>query len=305
MDIREFQEPPKGSWEFMEESIKSLTRQYEKGTTKEVSYHSQLTLIYSILKQPDKCRFHAAMVPDDADADDVAEVAISMARISIYEKNLKEAIAYYEKCLRVNPDHAMALDEIAWCCYHEKRFDEAEKWFREMIPLEEDPERWSIWQGLGLTLSELKRYDEARSCFEKEMSHKQNKTNVHYYEHLIGLTYSKENDFYRALAHYTKSLDAKPAYAPALNDIAALYFEQEADIKTAIGYLKNAEEVAEEQGDGPTLQLVYVNLIRLYGLIAEYDLQELYNSKLLGLLGFGDIEIDEDDDDDNDLDGVG
>jgi len=68
MDIRSFQEPPTGSWEAMKDIIKSVEHQYEEGTTKEVSYHRQLALIYSILKQPDKCRFHAARVPDDADA---------------------------------------------------------------------------------------------------------------------------------------------------------------------------------------------------------------------------------------------
>jgi pentatricopeptide repeat protein len=305
MDIREFQEPPTGSSEAMKDIIKSVEHQYEKGTTKEASYHTQLALIYSVLKQPDKCRFHAAKVADDADAQEVAEVAISLARIFIYEKNLKEAIACYEKCLRADPENEMALDEIAWCCYHDKRYDEAEKWFREMIALEIEPERWSIWQGLGLTLAASKRYGEARSCFEKELCYEHNKGSLHYYEHLIGLTYSSENDFYRALAHYTKSLDVQPAYAPALNDMAALYFEHDADIKTAIGYLKKAEEVAEEQGDGFMLQKIYINLVRLNGLIAEYDLQELYNHKLLSLLGFGDIEIDEDDDDNDDLDGVG
>ena len=296
MDIRSFQEPPTGSWEAMKDIIKSVEHQYEEGTTKEVSYHRQLALIYSILKQPDKCRFHAARVPDDADALEVTEVAISLARIFIYEKNLKEAIVSYEKCLRVEPENEVALDEIAWCCYHEKRYDEAEKWFRKLIAVTEEPDGFSIWQGLGLTLAELKRYGEARSCFEKELSHESHNANVYYYEHLIGLTYSNENDFYRALSHFTKSLDARPDYAPALNDMAALYFEHEADIKTAIEYLKKAEEVADEEGDGLILQRVYINLVRLYGLISDYDQQELYNYKLLSLLGFGDIEIDEEED---------
>ena len=300
MDIREFQEPPTGSAEGIYDLIKSAEHRYEKGTLKEVSYHSQLALLYSILKQPEKCRFHAARVPDDAKAEDIANATISVARIFIYEKNLKEAIVCYEKCLRADPENDMALDEIAWCCYHEKRYDEAEKWFRELIAVTEEPYGFSIWQGLGLTHAELKRYGEARSCFEKELSHESHNANVYYYEHLIGLTYSNENDFYRALSHFTKSLDARPDYAPALNDMAALYFEHEADIKTAIEYLKKAEEVAEDEGDGLILQRVYINLVRLYGLIAEYDLQDLYNTRLLSLLGFGDIEIDEEDDDDLD-----
>ncbi len=112
---------------------------------------------------------------------------------------------------------------------------------------------------------------------------------------MIGLCYSKNNDFYRALSHYTKSLDANPGFAPSLTNIAALYFDHEADIKTAVSYLQRAEAIAEADEDNQLLQLVYINLIKLYGLIADYELKDRYNSKLLTLLGFN-SNIDEDED---------
>ena len=256
-----------------------------------------MALNYSTLKRPEECRFHAGNVPESADVVDKVNAYIALARIFVYEKNLNEAINYYEKCLQADPGHVMALDELAWCCYHEKRYTEAEKWFRNAMLIEEEPMAFSLCEGMGLTLSALRRYSEAIPYFEKELSIEDNKVNIHYFEYLIGLCYANENDFYRALAHYTKSLDARPAFAPALNNIGALYFEHEADIQVAIEYFKKAEKIAEEQEDLQTLQLVYINLSRLYGVVAEYDLKELYNARLLTLLGFGGTEEEEDDDD--------
>jgi tetratricopeptide (TPR) repeat protein len=305
MDIREMQEAPKGPWTAMEEIIKGLKNQYEAGTTKEESYHSQLALLHSIMKQPEECRLHAGQVSESADLTDILNMYISLARIYVYEKNLKEAISYYEKCLLADPDHEMALDEIAWCCYHEKRYEEAEKWFRKGLALEEEAISYTLWEGMGLSLSELKKYKEAIPYFEKALSLDTNKVNVHYFEYLIGLCYAHENDFYRALAHYIKSLDADPRFAPTLNNIGALYYEQEADIKTAIEYFKKAEKIAEDEKDTQTLQLVYINLSRLYNLLSDYDLKDLYNNRLLNLLGLGEFGGDNENDEDDDWNNVG
>ena len=69
--------------------------------------------------------------------------------------------------------------------------------------------------------------------------------------------------------------------------MASLYLEHETDIKTAIAYLKKAEAIAEADNNSQLLQLVYINLTRLYNLIKEFELAELYNKKLLSVLGFG------------------
>ncbi len=113
------------------------------------------------------------------------------------------------------------------------------------------------------------KVDEAISLYEKALqadpTHDTATGNDHYYEYMLGLCYSHLGDFYRALAHYTKSLDAKPSFGHALNNMATLYFEHEADIKTAIGYLQKAEAIAEDEEDVQLLQLVCINLVRLYG----------------------------------------
>lgn len=281
-----------------QEMLNVTTRQYKDGATGETSYHGQMSILYSILKDGEKCRSHVALVPENADAVDKANAYISLGRILVYEKKLDEAITSYEKCLEADPEHEMALDEISWCCYHQKRYEEAEKWFRCAIALE-DVDFESTWEGMGLTLAAMERYTEAIQCFHKALELDEDKRNVAYYEYLIGLSYSRENDFYRALAHYFKCLDADPEYAQALNNIGAMYYEHESDIKKAIEYFQKTEEAAEKNEDSQTLQLVYLNLIKLYNLLSEYDLSELYNVKLLSILGFPVSLSDEEEDDDD------
>lgn len=303
MNIKEMQEAPEHPWPEMEKMIADITRQYKNGTTKETNYHSQMALLYCNLKNVEECRLHAAMVPETADVDDKVNVYISLARMMIFEKNVGEAIIYYEKCLEADPEHEMALDEIAWCCYDQKRYTEAEKWFGQFMTREDGKDDYTAWEGMGLTLSALKNYTEAIPCFTKALELEESKINTHYYEYLIGLSYANENDFYRAMAHYTKSLDAEPRYAPALNNIGTLYYEHESDIKTAIKYFKQAEAIAETEKDNQILQLTYINLGRLYNQISDYDLSKLYNKKLLNVLGFS-TDDDNDSDNDYDRDGV-
>ena len=289
------QETPDGPWPAMEEMITTMTRQYKNGITEEIQYHSQMALLYSNLKNVEECRMHAALVPDTANDFDKENVYMSLARMLIYEKKLGEAIVYYEKCLEISPGNETALDEIAWCCYHEKRFTEAEKWFRQAVA-SDDLDIETIWEGFGLTLSALKKYEEAIPCFSRALELQEDDLNINFYEFMIGLCYANEKDFYRALSHYTKSLDADPGYAHSLTNIATLYYDHESDIQTAITYLKKAEEICEAKEDMRTLQTIYINLVRLYKQLAEYDLQESYNIKLLTILGFG-IEDGEDDED--------
>jgi len=292
MNVTEMQSMPEPMF-YIEESIESVTRQWKDGRTKDVSYHSQLALLYGVLKNADECRLHAAMVPDTAGMDDRVNKYISLARMLVYEKNIEDAVDYYKKCLDTDTEHEMAMEEIAWCCYHIKQYEEAEKWFRQVAILA--PHCGNLWEGLALALSEQKKYTEAIIHFIKALELDTQTANVDYYEYMIGLCYSKNNDFYRALSHYTKSLDANPRFAPSLTNIAALYFDHEADIKTAVSYLQRAEEIAEADEDNQLLQLVYINLIKLYSLVADYDMKDRFNSKLLTLLGFnGTIDEDED-----------
>ncbi len=166
--------------------------------------------------------------------------------------------------------HETSIEEAGWCCLKLKQWQQAEDWFTKGTLLEGDTE--TFWEGLGLTLAQQKKYVEALPGFKKgrELCHI---LHGYYYDHLIGQCYANLNDFYRALGHYTKCLNANPTYTNALNDIATLYFNEEGDMDTAINYLKKAEAIAESNKEYSILQIIYMNLSRIYRKIKEFELQ--------------------------------
>jgi tetratricopeptide (TPR) repeat protein len=107
------------------------------------------------------------------------------------------------------------------------------------------------------------------------------------------------DDPYRAMAHYKYALDAKPDYAHALNNMAAMYQNEVDDSEEAIGYLKKALEVAEGGENKELLTTIYINLLRLHLLKKDDKTARYYRRKMLTGLGFpeemaDDLEDDED-----------
>jgi tetratricopeptide (TPR) repeat protein len=284
MSIAEMQEVPNSPMPEIERMVEQITNQWREGITPAINYHSQMALLNGIMKNVEQCRYHAALVPDDARDEDKLNAYISTARMLVYEDKINEAVDDYNRCLQIDDEHEMALLEIAHCYTHLKLFAHAEEFFERALQLM--PDQATLWEELGLVLSHRQKYEDAITAFVKALQLDELVENIPYYEYLIGLCYANLNDFYRALAHYTKSLDANPSYAPSLTNMATLFYEHEADIKTAVSYLNKAEPIAKAEGNNELLQIIYINLIKLYSQIAEYDLKDFYNDKLLQILGF-------------------
>lgn len=219
-------------------TIANLTKRFKSGQIQESVYHSQLTIVYATNFMVEEYRQHAAQVPDTATDNPKAEVCVSLARMLVHENKIPEAIEQYKKALVYDIAHEVAVEEIGRCYYHHKNFADAEKWLLKAA--EETDYLESIWEELEPAASHQQKYRVAIRYFEKAKALQTEPDNDYYYEYLMGLCYANLGDFYRALAHYTKCLDANPVYGHALNNMATLYFEPEADIKTAIGYLKKS-----------------------------------------------------------------
>ena len=64
-------------------------------------------------------------------------------------------------------------------------------------------------------------------------------------------------------------------------------------------WLKQAEAIVEETGNDNLMQIICINMSRLFKLILDYDKEQHYIQKLLALLGLSDaISFDHDDQDD-------
>lgn len=290
-----------GHVELFQTFIKDIEQRYGDKKIDEIHYHSQISFYYCCLYMPNECKMHAALVPGDADVDEKALAMHGVARMLVYEKKIEEALVVYEQIYALLPDHEAVIEEAAWYWFELKQWENAKEWFLKAIAVNDEFE--SYLEGLGRSLAQLGRFTEALLAFKKGLELCEQESYHYVYHNLIGQCYANLNDFYRALDHYTKCLDANPTYATGLNDMAALYFNQEGDITNALDYLKKAETIALEKEMPHTLQMVYMNLANLYKKLKEFDLEELYHAKFMESLGFGfTIEYDDDEEGGDDED---
>ncbi len=298
MKIHELQYKDEGHKELFENLIADKNREWDNKKIDAAHYHSQLSLCYSILYKPEECKLHAGLVPQTAHEQEKTNALHSVARILVYEKKIPEALEYLEQAYALDPEHETVIEEAGWCCFELKQYEAAQAWFTKGTLLENDDE--VFWEGLGYSFSQQQKFREALAAFKHALNLCNKAYNGHVYLHLMGQCYAGLDDLYRALDCYTKCLESKPTYADALNDMAAVYFNQDGDISNAIYYLKRAEPLAEEQGDKYAMQRIYMNLASLYGKQKEFDLQEHYKAKFLEVTGlsflFGDFDDDSDDD---------
>ena len=131
--ITDWQRVPDETWGSVDDLIQRTTEQWQTGSIKDVAYHTQVCILYAVERNVTKCKEHAALVSEGASNHQKAETMVSLGRINIYEKNIPQAIAYYEKALQLDATHETALEEIAWCHFDCQQYAEAEPYFRQYL----------------------------------------------------------------------------------------------------------------------------------------------------------------------------
>ncbi len=156
-----------------------------------------------------------------------------------------------------------------------------------------------LWQNTGRAFALAGQEDEAFKYFQIALILNPKSENSLY---SIGQVYHNKGDYFRALHYYTETLKINPNNPLVLNNLGALAFDEEGDIKGAIEKI----ETALENTDNPKLQLTFhLNLSRLYHKISDYDKHDYHKSFVLKAAGFEDLiegwdddgEEDEDEDD--------
>ncbi|PIU19010.1 MAG: hypothetical protein COT16_00385 [Elusimicrobia bacterium CG08_land_8_20_14_0_20_44_26] len=79
-------------------------------------------------------------------------------------KNLKQAMKYAEKALKLSPDNAAYIDTAGWIQYKSGNYKEALNLLKKASRLMDDP---VIWEHLGDAYLKLKKKDAARKAYSK------------------------------------------------------------------------------------------------------------------------------------------
>ena len=153
-----------------------------------------------------------------------------------------------------------------------------------------------LWQNTGRALAMANKEEEALKYFEIALILEPDSENTLY---CIGHVYQNKGDTYMAMHYYTQVLKMNPFNAMVYNNLGAMAFNDEGDIKGSIEKIETALEMNED----PQLKLtMHINLARLYHKISDYDKHNHHKMKIFEAAGFGGVFDDEDDDEDDDDD---
>lgn len=201
----------------------------------------------------------------DAPTDEVDFcIAYEMVNLDKYE----EAIPLFESCLLINPDHDIALNELAFCFEMVGDQEEGVKFFEKFT--DRRPYNQYGWFNLGVALtrngaferaleaydyalavndefaacifnkasllSTLNRIDEAIVVYSESLVQEPQRADSHY---LIGECYERKNELDTALLYYHKATRLDPNLADAWLGIGVV-LEQQDRITEGIHYVKKA-----------------------------------------------------------------
>jgi len=221
---------------------------------------------------------------DSSIYDDVAEA---------YEKlgDVDNALLYYDKHLIEEEGYLDTDDMVKIANLYEAKKDYVNAGrYLSIAAVNECKESGYLWQNTGRALAIAGKLDEAMKYFEVALMLDPECENTHY---CMGQVYQEKGDQYRAMHHYTEVLKINPHNPMVYNNLGALSFNEDGDIKGAIEKI----EAALLMSPDPQLKLtMHVNLSRLYHKISDYDNHNIHKLKIFEAAGFGGLLEDDDED---------
>ncbi len=215
-----------------------------------------------------------------------------------YEKkeDYANAVAWYEIVAEDDRDET-DLEKLATLYEKLKDFDNASKYYIKAAQYK-SRESAVYWSNAGRMLGLAGKEDEAKYYFDLALKIDPRDAYTHYYS---GVIYQHKGDMYRALHHYTEALKIQPEFPEVYNNLAAISYNEEANIQDTIA---NIEKALQQNPDNNLLITLYLNLSRLYKKISDYDKHEYYKAKMLEAVGFP-VSFEEDDEmDDGEIEDI-
>ena len=115
----------------------------------------------------------------------------------INEKKQGEAIPYFEKAVKIDPNYAKAYFKVGWCKDMLKKYEEAIEAYKEAIRVYKN--YVSAYNNLGLDYKKLGRYEEAIEPLKEAIKINPKYSNAHYN---LGLVYHELGEKDTAMKEY-------------------------------------------------------------------------------------------------------
>jgi tetratricopeptide (TPR) repeat protein len=159
--------------------------------------------------------------------------------IVTYQRNKvwADELTLWQDCVAKSPDKPRANYNLATVLYERKDYSEAIKFYNKTLRL--DPNRFDALEGLGLAYLSEEKSKEALDYADKAIA--MNPKSAHAY-YVRGLALYRQNDLEQAIINFQKALAINPTLRKIHNDLAFVYYRQ-GKIEAAIAGWEKALQI--------------------------------------------------------------
>ncbi len=230
-------------------------------TLGEGSGHSSVTCRGNFSKQGNSLRSSFSSV-----ADPLAREHVQAGNDYLDQDQIDEAVAEYEKAVRLAPELAEAHRKLGFAYYQQGQFDEAVAELETATEL--DPNDADAQRNLGSAYLEQEKWEEATVAYEKAIDLEPDFGEA--YGDLVW-PYIELGKIEEAIATGEKAIELAPDYASAHNNLGVAYKEQGRLDEAIVEYEKAIAINPDHAGVHNNLGLVYARQGRLAEAIAEFQ----------------------------------
>ena len=161
------------------------------------------------------------------------EQTFNLAVKNHQNSNFQDAQNYYQKVLKIDPNHSTALNNLGAIYQNIKEHRKAKDCYEKAIEI--NPNYVSAHNNLGVIFKELEENQKAKECFEKVIEINSNYNEAH---NNLGNVFKDLGNLQEAEECYKKAIELKPDYKDAHDNLD--YLSKEKRLLTKIGKVKNS-----------------------------------------------------------------
>jgi tetratricopeptide (TPR) repeat protein len=150
------------------------------------------------------------------------------------------AIEYYQKAIDLNPNYAMAYNNMGNAYYGQENYKEAIRCYQKAIDL--NPNYATAYNNMGNAYDDLKNYKEAIRCYQKAIDLNPNYASAYYN---MGIAYKNLENYKEAIRCYQKAIELYPNHASAYNNMGSSYYDL-GNEREQINCYKKAAQLGDE-----------------------------------------------------------
>ena len=135
------------------------------------------------------------------------------------EKKYEEAIAEFEKALKIDPNLAEGYYGLGYAYCYKNQSEAALSCFQKAIEL--SPNYADAYNAMGYAYSILGKYDDSINYYLKTLKIKEDNLDA---LNGLGYAYASTGKYEDAISYFKKAIKINPEYAPAYSGLGILYY---------------------------------------------------------------------------------